>query len=362
LYLATLTVSHCRNITQADLALSPGINLLVGENGAGKTAILEAIHLLARGRSFRTPHAKQLISHNQSELLIRGEVISSAMQHSLARSKSSTGANEARIDGHTANRQSRYAELLPLQTLLPGIADLVLDGPAIRREFIDWGLFHVEPNYLVSAQRFRKALTQRAAWLKASPSEDFAMDPWVSTLASAGAEINIWRRRFVDALNIQFQQTLSRMRADFSCDLRYQSAGFSEEEVLEQLAGSYERDKRYATTHVGPHRADVDVRVDGVTAKTVVSRGQAKLIASAITLSYSAELGVRSGVQPVLLLDDFGAELDEFHRERFFLELRALGCQVIATTTDTPERLVGSSSLDKTRVFHVEQGSVTQNS
>lgn len=362
MYLATLTVTHFRNIAQADLSLSPGINLLVGENGAGKTALLEAIHLLARGRSFRTPHAKQLIRHDQSELLVRGEAVSGAMHHSLARSKSLTGVNEARIDGHSVNRQSRYAELLPLQTLLPGIGDLVLDGPAIRREFIDWGLFHVEPNYLVSAQRFRKALTQRAVWLKTNPSKDFTLDPWVSTLAASGAEINIWRRRFVDALNTQLQQTLGRMQADFSCDLRYHGSGFSEEEVLEQLAGSYERDERYATTHVGPHRADVDVRVNGVPAKTIVSRGQAKLIASAITLSYSAELGKRSGVQPVLLLDDFGAELDEYHREQFFSELRALSCQVIATTTDQPEHLVGLSSLDSARVFHVEHGSVTQNS
>lgn len=362
MYLAKLNVSHFRNIAEADLALSPGINLLVGENGAGKTALLEAIHLLARGRSFRTPQAKQLIQHNQKELLVRGEVSSGAMSHSLARSKSSTGANEARIDAQSVNRQSRYAELLPLQTLLPGIGDLVLDGPSIRREFVDWGLFHVEQNYLGTAQRFRKALIQRAAWLKDSPPEDFTMDPWATTLAAAGAEISTWRRRFVDALDAQFQQTLGRMQAGLTCDLRYHGSGFSEEEALEQLAASYERDRRYATTHVGPHRADVDIRVEGAPARTVVSRGQAKLIAIAIALSYSAELALRCGAQPVLLLDDFGAELDESHRQRFFAELRTLGCQVIATTTDQPERLVGSSSFDATRVFHVEQGSVTQNS
>ena len=107
--------------------------MLVGENGAGKTALLEAIHLLARGRSFRTPHAKQLIRHDQSELLVRGEVVSGAMRHSLARSKSSTGANEARIDSHPVNRQSRYAELLPLQTLLPGLQILFLtDQPSVE--------------------------------------------------------------------------------------------------------------------------------------------------------------------------------------------------------------------------------------
>ena len=362
MYLTNLSVSNFRNIVQADLSLSPGINLLVGENGAGKTALLEAAHLLARGRSFRTPQAKQLIRHNEKELLVRGEVSVGAMRHSLARSKSSTAGSEARIDGQQASRQSRYAELLPLQTLLPGIADLVLDGPSIRREFVDWGLFHVEQHYLATAQRFRKALTQRTAWLKDSLYEDFSVDPWVTTLAAAGSEISVWRHRFVDALNSQFQQTLKRLQADFACDLRYEGSGFSQEEALADLAASFDRDKRHAVTHVGPHRADVDIRVDGVSARAVVSRGQAKLIASAIALSYSAELAARRGTQPILLLDDFGAELDDTHRERFFGELRTLGCQVIATTTNQPEQLVGWSTLDTTRVFHVEHGSVTQNS
>ena len=218
----------------------------MGENGAGKTALLEAIHLLARGRSFRTPHAKQLICHDQSELLVRGEVASGAMRHSLARSKSSTGANEARIDSHPVNRQSRYAELLPLQTLLPGVADLVLDGPAIRREFIDWGLFHVEPNYLVSAQRFRKALTQRAVWLK-TIRQVTSRDPCVDARS-------VWcRDQHLEAAFcrcVKYPATTNAWSNATFQDLRYHGSGFSEEEVLEQLAGLSGTNIR--NNHVGP--------------------------------------------------------------------------------------------------------------
>ena len=112
--------------------------------------------------------------------------------------------------------------------------------------------------------------------------------------------------RFVDALNSQFQQTLKRLQADFACDLRYEGSGFSQRKRWRILPHVLIQDKRHAVTHVGPHRADVDIRVDGVPARTVVSRGQAKLITSAIALSYSAELAVRRGTQPILLLDDFG--------------------------------------------------------
>ena len=127
-----------------------------------------------------------------------------------------------------------------------------------------------------------------------------------------------------------------------------------------QMADSYERDYRQGITHTGPHRNDIDILVTGARARNVVSRGQAKLIASAITLAYCAELRHRSDILPILLLDDFGAELDGVHRERFFQELERIGCQVIATTTDEPKHLVGHTMAPLARVFHVEQGTISR--
>ena len=360
MYLASLHVSDFRNIAEIQIALSPSINLLVGENGAGKTALLEAVHLLARGRSFRTPQSKPLIRRGQHQLLVRGEVKLDSVSHKLARTKSVSGENQTRIDGQHASKQSRYAQLLPLQTLLPGVSDLVLDGPAVRREFIDWGLFHVEHNYLEVARRYRKALLQRSAWLKRDEAINFEGDHWVAELTVGGAKISAWREQFVDALNIRAADIMGRLDAGFCFELVYQGAGFSsiEADVFSQLSKSFERDRRNGTTHLGPHRAEMEIMVKGEPAKSVVSRGQAKLIASAIILAYSAELALRSELQPVLLLDDFGAELDDLHRERFFHELEKIGCQVIATTTDRPEYLVGASMAERATVFHVEQGSV----
>ena len=144
--------------------------------------------------------------------------------------------------------------------------------------------------------------------------------------------------------------------------LIYHGAGDTEDAAaaMAQLAESYERDLRHGTTHIGPHRNDVDIAVNGTNAKNTVSRGQAKLIASAIVLAYCTELSQQSNVLPVLLLDDFGAELDSGHRERFFLELERIGCQVIATTTDEPKYLVGDALASRARVFHVEQGAISR--
>lgn len=351
-----------RNVSRADVDLSSGINLLVGENGAGKTAILEAIYLLARGRSFRTTQSKQLIRHGDDELVVRAEVDTGQMVHRLARGKSRGGETKAKIDGESAHKQSRFAELLPLQTLLPGIADLVLDGPSIRREFVDWGLFHVEHQYLEISRRYRKALGQRSAWLREGHDGTFDKDPWAQDIAKQGALINHRRKGFVASLDQQTRRIFAALGAELEVQLIYHGAGDTEDAAaaMAQLAESYERDLRHGTTHIGPHRNDVDIAVNGTNAKNTVSRGQAKLIASAIVLAYCTELSQQSNVLPVLLLDDFGAELDSGHRERFFLELERIGCQVIATTTDEPKYLVGDALASRAQVFHMEQGAISR--
>lgn len=362
MHLTYLEVLGFRNVSRADVDLSSGINLLVGENGAGKTAILEAVYLLARGRSFRTTQSKQLIRNGDDELVVRADVDIGQMVHRLARGKSRGGETKAKIDGESAHKQSRFAELLPLQTLLPGIADLVLDGPSIRREFVDWGLFHVEHQYLEISRRYRKALSQRSAWLREGHDGAFDKDPWAQDIAKRGAQINHRRKGFVASLDQQTRRIFAALGAELEVQLVYHGVGDTEDAAvaMAQLAESYERDLRHGTTHIGPHRNDVDIAVNGANAKSTVSRGQAKLVASAIVLAYCAELSQQSNVLPVLLLDDFGAELDCGHRERFFLELERIGCQVIATTTDEPKYLVGDALASRARVFHVEQGAISR--
>jgi DNA replication and repair protein RecF len=362
LHLTNLHVARFRNIVSADLTLAPGINLLVGENGAGKTALLEAIFMLSRGRSFRSSQTNLLVQRGTEDLVVRGNVVQGGQAQVLARQKSATGPNYARIDGENVSLQSKFAELLPLQTLLPGVSDLVLDGPGIRREFMDWGLFHVEQRYLSAARRYRRALSQRAAWLKTSPGQPFQSDPWVGALVDAGVSIAQWREAFVAQLNGILKETLGALDSSLVCDLAYAGGqfGVSEDQALASLEAVFEKDRRFGTTQIGPHRADMEIRVEGVAAKNVVSRGQAKLLASALVLSYATVLIQKTGRRPLLLLDDLGAELDQEHRAGFFAQLRGMGCQVIATTTEAPAHLAGSVGIEDLQVFHVEQGRFTQ--
>lgn len=362
MHLLSVSAYAFRNIEQITLNLGTGFNLIYGDNGAGKTALLEAIYLLARSRSFRTTKLKNIVKADSNEACVRAEVGNASGQvRALAVAKSLNGTSELRVDGESVKRASELARHLPVQVLLPGVIDLVLDGPNSRREFLDWGLFHVEHAFLDASKRYKRILAQRAAWLKANQGCAFEEDPWVEQLVAGGVQIGKWRKEFLAEMNPYFEKMLRLLDPELTCSLVYADGGYgpSEEEGREKLAAGFARDLRFGVSHYGPHRADLDFKFRGSTARDLASRGQAKLIASAVTLAHAALLANAYNKKPVILIDDFGAELDEDRRQSFLLALMSLDCQVVATTTDAPTALLQNKAVEHTRVFHVKHGALS---
>ena len=149
--LNSLEVEQFRNLTAARLEFVDGFNLIVGPNGAGKTTVLEAIHLLARGKSFRSSRSSNLVQKGQPLLRARADVqASDGIRHALGVEKPVSGLRRLRLDGEESKSAASIASHLPIQLLLPNVGDLVFSGPAARREFMDWGLFHVNKTMLKS--------------------------------------------------------------------------------------------------------------------------------------------------------------------------------------------------------------------
>ena len=361
MHLLSVSAYAFRNIDEITLNLGTGFNLIYGDNGAGKTALLEAIYLIARSRSFRTTKLKNIVKTNSKEACVRAEVGSdSGHIRSLAVAKSLNGTSIIRIDGESVKRSSDLARLLPVQILLPGVIDLILDGPNARREFLDWGLFHVEHRYLGVSRRYKRVLIQRAAWMKANHNSSFEEDPWAEQLITGGVQLSNWRHAFLAEMNPHFKEMLYLLDPEISCTLSYLDGGYgtSEAEGRRKLTTAFSRDIRSGVSHYGPHRADLEFKLEDSIARDTASRGQAKVIASAAILANAALFAKVYNKKPVILIDDFGAELDDERRQSFLKALMSLDCQVIATTTDTPSELLKHKGLEETRVFHVKQGAL----
>ncbi len=353
-----LEIAYFRNLSSVTLDLNPGLNFFYGPNGAGKTAVLEAAHLLGRGRSFRTHRARTLIQHESESLIVRATIDDELRgAQTVVISKNCAGHTELKINGVPERRLSELARLVPLQVMLPDIGELVFGGPQIRRQWLDWGTFHVKPEYLRSLRSYLRALKQRNAALKQVGSSAADVVPWSAQLVLAAQAVDQQRAAYIEELAPEFVYTIGRLAPELDVQLTYRR-GWPDGESLDKVLGEWApREVKSGVTQVGPHRADIELRVGNSKASAVLSRGQGKAVASALKVSQARLLARSNHRGSVFLIDDVGAELDESHNSRFFEMLNEMGCQILATST---QRLPGENQFanDRINVFHVEHGTV----
>ena len=373
-----LRLANVRNIESATIELGQGVNLLVGANGAGKTAVLEAVHLLLRRRSFRTQRTREVIRRGAPQMGVslegtdgtRGEVRVSTIHDA-------SGKVELRRNGERVRQASAVAALLPVQLMLPDLPDLVFGGPGVRRQWIDWGAFHVKQSYADVQRDYSRALRQRNAALRGMAvggGVDAALEAWTGQVAELGERLSEGRREYLTDVTAPVTECLQRLAPELQVSFALQQ-GWNGESLASSLAAGLARDVKSGVTRAGPHRADVQVLFEGEAAASVLSRGQGKVLASALRIGQALDLGRRDGAgggagnelaqqtpagrQTLFLVDDMGAELDEVHGERFFDLLSDIGCQILATTV-RPDSWFPGVSHGGAAMFHVEHGRVSR--
>jgi DNA replication and repair protein RecF len=352
--LIELAVEDLRCLQRAQLSLHSRHNLIWGSNGSGKTSLLEAIFLLGRGRSFRTRNSERLIRHGQQQLVVFGRT-DGRVPHAVGVQVTRSGGTSARIDGSAASSLTGLSEAFPVQVIDPGVHKLVEEGGYRRRRWMDWAVFHVEPGFADLWVRYTRAVKQRNAALRKQPSQALAFDPEVARLGELIAES---RRYVMEKLAPAWLESVGAL-SGLDVQLHY-SRGWAQDVSLAQaLTDARVRDQSKGLTHSGPHRADVLVRMAGRPAREVLSRGQQKLVAIAMTLAQIRLLQEQTAMKPTLLLDDPAAELDGPHLTRFIEQVSLLGCQLVLTSLQPPSN-VGALALfgQPDKVFHVEQGGV----
>ena len=373
MYLRNVSVQSLRNLKSATIEWSSGFNYLYGPNGAGKTAILEAVHALSLGRSFRTRKTKSLISHGADNFVVRGVVSAHAplevegddppaVELQMGIMRSASGQTQLRLNGETKHKISDLARHLPVQVMLPDTSEIIFGAPKGRRGFVDWGLFHVEHDFLSTATAYNRALAQRNAWLKTTDATGGqAFDPWAESLLESGLRVLNMRKRFLSQWLPRLGVLLQEFDLPGEISIELNQGGYEEnlDSAEKKMSENWSRDVKFGQTHSGPHRADLAIFVDGQPAAEVLSRGQAKLVSCALILAQIETLREDHQQPTVVLIDDYGAELDQDHWVRFSQTLKGLGCQVIATSNGLPARAIEEwADPESFRLFHVEQGGV----
>lgn len=352
--LRTLTVADLRNIKDEQLEFSPHLNIIHGENGSGKTSLLEAVYVLGMGRSFRTPEIRHVISRGAARLMVVGGVSGGrgdgVFTIGLSRTPTKT---EIKIGGDKVKRLATLAAYLPVMVVTPHSHKMIESERRHRREYVDWGLFHVEQGFYEHWRTYANALRQRNAALK-ERLNDRSCYAWDRVLIESGAEIDGYRTRYVTDLT-PFLRELSETLVGM-VDIRFcYERGWPDDGSFESaLVDARAADRRLGRTTVGPHRADLRVTVAGMDALAVVSRGQQKLLVYSMKLAQIRHLRAQREKSTVLLLDDLAAELDADRRNRLLASLKGDAAQVFVTTTDI--EALAPAGWPGVKLFHVEQG------
>lgn len=359
MFITHLRLTHFRNLHNPDVEFGRGLNLVVGDNGSGKTSLLEGVFFLGRGRSFRTSHLAEVITFGRAEMwgfarADGGESVSHGVGVEYRRSEGIT----AKIDGRKIAKLSQLARILPV-LFLGGQRSLLLSGsPQARREFLDWGLFHVEPEFNGLWRRYARALSQRNAALRSNrPSSEIQL--WDQELSSSAMSLAQLRSHYISGL-VDFLTESAAGLAAFPVDslqlVLDRGWPHTEREFCDVLAEELERDRKLGYTRNGPHRADWELRLNQRSARQFCSAGQQKILVCGLLLAQVRLVAAR-GTTPILCLDDLPAELDARHRDLLLRQLQEYGAQLFVTATD--ETLFGEMyCTNTTRVFHVEQGNI----
>lgn len=355
--LTRLEIAHVRNLQSVALLPHPRLNLLVGANGSGKTSVLEALHLLGLGRSFRSGRARRLVSDDQTDCTVFAAF---GDKGQAAIRRNANGDTELRLDNRSQITMAELAQRLPLAVLDPESMDLFDAGSKARRAQLDWGVFHVEHRFYPVWLRYQRALKQRNSLLRSGSIGRLESAVWNRELAESAGLLHSLRHEYLLRWQPLWEARIQGFLPEQRLALEYTPGWDIEQGLAELLAASWDKDQERGYTQIGPHRADLRVKRGTAPADELLSRGQKKLVICALKLS-QVSLLQESGRDCLLLVDDLASELDAIARQRLISYLAVSGAQVFITCIEPDAVLPALDGAGASfKMFHVEHGVVVE--
>jgi DNA replication and repair protein RecF len=348
--LSELRIHHLRNISFAQLKLNARFNFICGPNGSGKTSVLEALYLLSCGHSFRSREISPIIAHHEQALTVFAK---SFDQETISIKKSCSGPTQVKLNNLFCSSASQLAYALPCQIIYSDIFQIIDAGPSIRRNLLDWGLFHVKHNYFSVWKEYYKVLKHRNALLKQhSPYAHFV--PWDKQLSQLANQLHMLREDYFTQWEIEFTKVLIQL-SDIECTLKYfkgwdkKNSGNDFEHIL---AHGFEMDRQKLYTQHGAHQADIIIETHNSKAKRILSRGQQKIILISLKLAQANLLNQDC----LYLIDDLPAELDVIHQKKliqYFLNRKG---QYVITSTLNMDYLISEINNESKHCYEINDG------
>lgn len=320
-----IALTAFRSYQSLEWSPDPGVNVLIGPNGSGKTNVLEAIGYLAGLRSFRSVSDAELVDDGAESAVIRAGVSSEDRERLIEIQINRRGARVAQVDKNRLRKLSDLLGVFRVVTFLPDDLDLVKRGPANRRDFLDEVAVQLWPGAFVDQAEFDRALRQRNAFLKSGDRDEATLGVWDSRLSQSSGRVLARRARVVESLSRRLSEAygeISRSAAQLSIGyaptwgggdaglMPPLSAGEYAELVGAGLAGARRLDFDRRLTTVGPHRDEPSFELAGHDARTHGSQGEQRSTALSAKLAAHRAIAGATGEPPVLLLDDVFSELD----------------------------------------------------
>jgi len=351
-----LQVTGLRNLETITLEPSTKANLFYGFNGSGKTSVLEAIYFLGMNRSFRTIQAKKAIRYESDGFTVYGEVEKHQQSLPVGIKRDRSGITQIKVSGKSVKSAAELARLLPIQIIDPASFTLLEGGPKQRRQFLDWGVFHVEHHFSGYWQKMQRCLKQRNSLLRHGKMPHDLRATWDASFVSYSQQVHELRATYIEGFKDYFVRVLDSLLLDVDIEFTYNAGWDVDKEFDGLLAETLERDIKQGFTHIGPHRADLKVTHKGKPAVDVLSRGQQKLVVCSLKLAQGLMFQELTQQKCLYLIDDLPSELDLIHRKRLTKLLNEMEAQLFVTGIEKQPLVDLWNEPENVKLFHVEHG------
>ncbi|XQW85150.1 DNA replication/repair protein RecF [Thalassotalea piscium] len=353
-----LTTNNFRNLQNDSISFHPNFNFFVGENGSGKSSLLESIFFLGHGKSFRTQKVDNVVLFDKDSFVV-SVLDANNKRFGLLRNLAN-GTTEIKIDGLRHHKFSELAQNIAVQIITPESFKIFFGGPRERRKFVDLGMFHVKHIFSEQWKEFSQILKQRNACLKNNiRGQQYIY--WTDKFCESCNNIASLRKDYLNQLKVELNKWLTYLLPEYIDDISitYLQGWNSKKSLLAILEQNVNREFEKGHSLFGAQRFDVRFQYKGLAIENLLSRGQQKLFLLALTFAQAKLIEQVKRVKPILLIDDIGAELDINSRTAFYQSINELNCQIFITAIDKDVLEPIIPKNNNYYMFHVKHGRIS---